>query len=154
MNLDFPRLIQELAVNLQQPLMEPVEDACRISWDEVDMHIYLHEEDGKELVIVTLDIGEIPNGQEEHICKLMLQGNYLWVASEYATLSLHPESQMIVLCDKERAEVVEIESFTQRVKALYQTAVYWQEIISVNGGDASVETNGAPVLNHDFGIKV
>lgn len=155
MQLDFPRLIQDLAVNLQQPLMEPVEDACRISWDEVDMYIYLHEHEGQELVILSLEFGEIPRGMEEHLAVLMLQANYLWIASEYATLSLNPENQKLNLCDKLHSELVDVDKLTARVKQLYQTAVYWQDIIA---DESQKSPQTSPALNadseNDFAIKI
>ncbi|WP_413662007.1 type III secretion system chaperone [Microbulbifer sp. CNSA002] len=155
MKLDFSQLIQELAVNLQQPLMDQIEDACRISWDNIDMHIYYHEEDQGELVIITIDIGEIPHGQDEHFATLMLQANYLWIASEYATLSLNPETQKVVLCDKERAESIEIESFTRRVKSLYQAAIYWQGVLSSSPNvEQTDQSLGAIGMENNFGIKV
>jgi len=155
MNIDFPRIIQELAVNLQQPLMDPVEDACRISWDNVDMQIYYHNEDEQELVIATLDVGEIPAGAEHHVHLLMLQANYLWIASEYATLSLNPETNIVSLCDKMNVELVDAESLTRRVKQLYQAAVYWQEIIADEAGNVNPGAPAnAPEFGGDYAIKI
>lgn len=155
MKIDFPRVIQELAVNLQQPLRDPVEDACRISWNEVDMQLYLHEEEGQWLVIATLDLAEIPVGADPHIHKLMLQANYLWIASDYATLSLNPETNMVCLCDKLNAELVDAEILTARVKQLYQTALYWQGIIANESLNVKPQNNAKVVqFGDNLGIKV
>ncbi|GLS24681.1 type III secretion system chaperone [Marinibactrum halimedae] len=155
MNIDFPRLIQELAVNLQQPLMDPVEDACRISWDNVDMHVYYHDDNGENLVILTLDIGEIPAGAEQRVFLLMLQANYLWIASEYATLSINPESNRVAICDKYNAELVNAEQLTERVKKLYQAAVYWQEIIADEAQHTATEGVSIKAgFENDFAIKI
>ncbi|WP_444908025.1 type III secretion system chaperone [Microbulbifer sp. SSSA008] len=155
MNLDFQRLIQDLSINLQQPLMEPVEDSCRISWDDIDMHIYHHEENSREFVVLTLDICGIPQGQELHFCNLMLQANYLWIGTEYATLSINPESQKVVLCDKEYFENIEVESLTKRVNELYQAAMYWYELITSNNNSiSSGALTGNLSVDNKLGIKV
>lgn len=130
MSINFPELVQELSINLQQPLMEPIEDACRISWDNVDMHIYLHSDGEEEMLVICLDIADMPSGLEEHLSLLMLQGNYLWIASNFATLSMNLESKKLALCDKLPEALLDADKLTERVKELHQTALYWQEIIA------------------------
>ncbi|GLS24680.1 type III secretion system chaperone [Marinibactrum halimedae] len=126
MGLDFQRLIQELAVNLKQPLMDPIEDACRISWDGIDLFVYAHVEGEKGLIILTLEFGELSSEPNVSFLEKMLSGNYLWAMSEYATLSIHPESKKLTLCDRLFAEKVNADMLTKRVGQLYHAALYWK----------------------------
>lgn len=130
MSSTFSRLIQEVAINLQQPLLEPVEDACKISWDTIDMHIYYDNKDDQTRIVIASEIAKIGDIADNVIFKLLLQANYLWVASENATLSLNPENEYLALCDKIDIKVTNSQSLTQRIRELYKTAIYWQEVIS------------------------
>ncbi|VUD69245.1 hypothetical protein TDB9533_04612 [Thalassocella blandensis] len=155
MKIDFPRLIQELSVNLQQPLMEPVEDACRISWDSIDMHVYYHNDSGENLVILLLEFSDIPKEVEHRVFQLLLNANYLWVASDYATLSINPETRKASICDKHNADLLNADDLTARVKELYQTALYWKEIIEDESHNhINVDAAETIGMNDNFAIRI
>lgn len=168
-HLPFPRLIQEIAIQLQIAVHDTIDDACCFQWDGIDVNLYHYCEEPQNYLIFSLKISALPQQPKaaQQTLMLCLNGNFLWAGTQFATLSVNSSDNHIYLCDKlcadqaynsDASPQANLKSIVTHLEKLHQCALNWkmliQEQCDIPSAPESGDSQESQSASNNYALKI
>ncbi len=80
-----------------------------------------------EALILSADLGPLPDETAADWYPQLLEANFLWVGTRGATLGLYPPTKQVALAYREPMQCVTLERFAELLENFRQTVTYWRD---------------------------
>ncbi|WP_019002218.1 type III secretion system chaperone [Succinimonas amylolytica] len=122
---------EELIKNLGQKLgldLEPDETrSCNFSADDMTITVTFMEE--MDILVLVGDLGTPPDFDRERLYKLMLEANYLYSATQGASLALNEADGHVCLNRFFPVQLLDDNSFYSHVERFINIGTFWMQVI-------------------------
>ncbi|WP_144393313.1 type III secretion system chaperone [Pleionea sediminis] len=117
---------------------EVVSDAVELQWNGRSLSLYLGKNGfGQDELIVKYPLGTVESGVEHDIYPMLLEGNYLWSATDGGTLALDSQQRSVFLCHSVKLRTLNPSALIEFIERIHSTAFAWQELITSKNQQAN-----------------
>lgn len=112
------------------PMVELDEGGLRCLQFTEDLIVNVQYAEVTDSLLLYSNLGELPGSASPDLLREMLEANFFWRETGGATLSIQPDSKMVMLAYEEPAEATTPERFEEVLKDFAESANSWQQVLS------------------------
>ncbi|OLQ81609.1 hypothetical protein BIT28_09560 [Photobacterium proteolyticum] len=135
--MELKQLMADFCQDYGIDLIEPNEEGIvtlAINQDSVRLHLQEH----KGYLVLFTQVGILPEDVTVSQLKQILAANYFWLGTKGFTISLSPETDMLIASRQDSMEVVHYEGFAAMIEAAVEVVEHWRKVMA--DGFKSVES--------------
>lgn len=154
--MEYNELLKAFGAKIGLPELSAEEDGvCRLSIDGMIVDIKVTD-DARNLMLFG-EIASVPEERGDELLRQVLRGNFLFSATDGATLSLDGDSRKLCLQQHEALSLLDGESLYALIASFVNTIENWKAIVdgfaeAIQNGDISEERN--PFADMDGMLRV